>query len=93
MLPKFTSWFKSGAAASTFQEEKGWEEKGTPTSANSRQETFWKFLMLLLVLSHSPEHNHVATSNHKEGCRIYSSKDLRGLLSLIENVDRILVDN
>lgn len=49
--------------------------------------------MLLLVLSHSPEHNHVATSNQKEGCRIYSSEDLRGLLSLKKKVDWILVDN
>ena len=80
MLPKFTSWFKSAAAASTFQEEKGCEEKGTPTTANSCYETFWKFLMLRLVLSHSPECNHIATSNHKEGCRIHSSEDLKGLL-------------
>ena len=36
--------------------------------------------MLRLVLSHSPECNHIATSNHKEGCRIHSSEDLKGLL-------------
>jgi len=33
VLPKFILWFKSDAAASTFQEERGWEEKGTPTPA------------------------------------------------------------